>query len=241
MGRGVFAGKSYSKGDIVEVSQLVTWDSETDRLIQDSELRFYVFEGVSGRSGPSALALGNGSLYNHSETENVTYKIVPKKNTIVFRARTKILKGEQLFINYGYDPIFQKNHFDSMRANKDAEIRVTPEELKLDYKESRVEKLKKYINENFFNIFILTITITLISAVYYSADSIRKRNEQYVKDCNSLKVHYGDWVELKNSEFYKNATFVVIQRYSVGVDIKVLGGDQRVIFSLCGDLKKVSK
>ena len=49
-----------------------------------------------------AIALGLGSLFNHSVNENVMAIIDEKNNVISFKALKDILPKEQLFLNYGY-------------------------------------------------------------------------------------------------------------------------------------------
>lgn len=53
----------------------------------------------------SALALGYGSLYNHSKNPNANYSVDTKEKEIVIYARKDIKKGSQIFISYGYDPV----------------------------------------------------------------------------------------------------------------------------------------
>jgi hypothetical protein len=47
-----------------------------------------------------ALALGYGSLYNHSDNPNVIYKIKPKEMLIDFIAIKDIKKNSELTFNY---------------------------------------------------------------------------------------------------------------------------------------------
>lgn len=51
----------------------------------------------------SIISLGNGSLLNHSKNPNVCAKFDKKSQKMQFYALRDIKKGEQLFINYGYD------------------------------------------------------------------------------------------------------------------------------------------
>ncbi len=47
-----------------------------------------------------AIALGFGSLYNHSHQPNVTYKVKPKESLIDFIALKDIKKEDELTFNY---------------------------------------------------------------------------------------------------------------------------------------------
>lgn len=54
----------------------------------------------------SALALGYGSLYNHSAKNfNADYSVNLKEKEIVLYAAKPIKKNSQIFIDYGYDPV----------------------------------------------------------------------------------------------------------------------------------------
>ncbi len=52
----------------------------------------------------SAIALGIGSLFNHSYNPNVVYRMDRSNKAIKFIARRKIVSGEELTINYNFDP-----------------------------------------------------------------------------------------------------------------------------------------
>jgi SET domain-containing protein len=74
------------------------WESNK---INPTILNCYVFEWNNHEK--SAIALGYGSLFNHSSKKNVTYKNNYRDKTIDFVATRNIKKGQQLFINYGYN------------------------------------------------------------------------------------------------------------------------------------------
>lgn len=101
MGRGLFATKDLRKGELVETSPVVILDKQSSRRIYGTNLASYVF--AWGRD-KVAIALGMGSLFNHSAEPNVDWGPKLKKNIITFKANRAIKKGEQLFIDYGYDP-----------------------------------------------------------------------------------------------------------------------------------------
>ena len=56
-----------------------------------------------------AVALGFGSIYNHSYTPNATYKIKVKKKTIDFTAIKDIKKNEEITFNYSFGNPKNKN------------------------------------------------------------------------------------------------------------------------------------
>lgn len=92
-GYGVFAGEDIEEHDVVE---------ECYRLLvgKSAELINYSFHADDDKS---AILLGYGSIYNHSEEFNATYLYDEEKNAVVFRALRSILKGEEIFISYGND------------------------------------------------------------------------------------------------------------------------------------------
>lgn len=96
-GRGVFAKTKIRKGQIIEKVPilLVTWDD-----IADSELADYAFVQTEKKVG---IALGYGSLYNHSYKPNARYDDEGKA-TKVFSAVRTIEPGEEITVNYNGDP-----------------------------------------------------------------------------------------------------------------------------------------
>lgn len=96
-GRGVFARDLIRKGTEFERVPVlvVTWDE-----IDNSELADYVYTWTKTKA---AVALGYGSLYNHSYKPNARYDDVGRQ-TKVFTALRDIQPGEEITINYNGDP-----------------------------------------------------------------------------------------------------------------------------------------
>jgi uncharacterized protein len=90
-GYGVFAGKTFKKGDILEECYIIIGKGG-DRKLED----FYF--DVKGKY---AIFTGFGIIYNHSDTPNADYYIYSKRRLAVFKANTTIRKGEEIFISYG--------------------------------------------------------------------------------------------------------------------------------------------
>ncbi len=101
-GRGVFARKFIKKGTVIERVPLivVTWNK-----MEDSELASYVYTWTDTKA---VVALGYGSLYNHSFKPNAYYEDVGRQ-TKVFTAYRDIQPGEEITINYNADPEDQTN------------------------------------------------------------------------------------------------------------------------------------
>lgn len=107
-GRGVFALADIKKGDVIEICPIIIFRDKDDKRILTTVLQHYVFEYDKTSS---FLALGYGSLYNHSLTPNARYEIEEYDDPAVgsllyFIAAKKIRKGEEICINYG--PHFDK-------------------------------------------------------------------------------------------------------------------------------------
>jgi SET domain-containing protein len=99
-GRGVFARKSIKKGDTIEHVPLLFVPAETMVNGLDNDyMRRYYYCWTSKRV---AVALGYGSLYNHSYQSNAEYK--HGSDTIKYVAIRNIAAGEEITINYNGDP-----------------------------------------------------------------------------------------------------------------------------------------
>jgi uncharacterized protein len=100
-GRGVFARRLIHDGEVIErVPVLVLPLAETQNGSGSSRLSGYCFHW---RRGTVAVALGYGSLYNHSYTPNARYD--DESGQIkVFTAIREIAAGEEITINYNGEP-----------------------------------------------------------------------------------------------------------------------------------------
>ena len=97
-GRGVFARRPIRKGEVIErVPVLVLPYTESE---WESGLAPYYF---AWGEGTVALALGYGSLYNHSYKPNARYDDIGQL-TKVFTALRDIAAGEEVTVNYNGDP-----------------------------------------------------------------------------------------------------------------------------------------
>jgi SET domain-containing protein len=112
MGRGVFAGRRYRKGDVIEVCPVLPIPRGQAGRYSDGLLDRYLFWWPSP-AYPTAIALGYGSIYNHSFAPNARFTPRPVTNTLVFRAAHDIEPGEQIFVDYEWPP--QDYHFAAAR------------------------------------------------------------------------------------------------------------------------------
>jgi uncharacterized protein len=98
MGRGVFAGRAFKRREVIEVCPVIRLATDT----APDGLEDYVFRW-GAKEDELALALGLGSLYNHSATPNAEFSVRLRSLTIAFRALRDIAAGEQILIDYQWD------------------------------------------------------------------------------------------------------------------------------------------
>jgi SET domain-containing protein len=98
-GRGVFARRPIEEGEVIETCPVLVLPAES---IEDdlAGIACYVFEWGRGKV---ALALGFGSLYNHSYRPNARYADVAGR-TKLFTAIRDIAAGEEITVNYNGEP-----------------------------------------------------------------------------------------------------------------------------------------
>ncbi|EKE05767.1 MAG: hypothetical protein ACD_19C00181G0002 [uncultured bacterium] len=114
-GQGVIAEENIKKGIIIEVVPLLLMSMKEFDLIKQTKLYYYFFEYTNNHF---AIALGYGSLYNHSYDPNARYLYNFKKKQLIIKAIKDIKKEEEIFFNYNYYPDdkaplgdwFPKNH-----------------------------------------------------------------------------------------------------------------------------------
>lgn len=100
-GRGVFARRPIRKGEVIErVPVLVMSVEDYEKGMDTTILAGYVFAWGEGQI---ALALGYGSLYNHSYRPNARYQDVAPR-TKQFVALRAIRSGEEVTVNYNGSP-----------------------------------------------------------------------------------------------------------------------------------------
>ncbi len=94
-GRGIFALADIRPGEIIETCQLILMEMDEIQGV----LEAYIFQY---KKKVAAVALGNGSLYNHSDRPNAEFYFNYKKKVLIFRALKKIAAQSEITVNYGY-------------------------------------------------------------------------------------------------------------------------------------------
>ena len=97
LGRGVYATEHFDAGEIVEVAPVVLLALDSQPF--PGAIRRLVYNWSKTHV---ALALGYGSLYNHSDQPNLGFRRFPQGQSIIFSALREIKAGEQLTISYDY-------------------------------------------------------------------------------------------------------------------------------------------
>ena len=99
--RGVFARVDIKKGEIIERCPVIEVPKYDTSNLRESILVTYFF--YFGRSKERlVVALGFGSIYDHSYEPNAMYRIKPEERLIDFIALKYIKKDDEITINYNH-------------------------------------------------------------------------------------------------------------------------------------------
>ena len=102
-GRGVFAGRDYAAGEMVEIAPVIVLENEEVAALRNTRLRTYDFDWqvlAKTKFPTTAIAAGYGGMYNHADPANMSYHADPVSVTLIFTAVRDISRQEQLTINY---------------------------------------------------------------------------------------------------------------------------------------------
>ncbi len=102
-GRGVYTSKAFKKGELIEVCPVLVFVPKERELADQTLLYNYMFIWKDDDQH-SGLALGFGSLYNHSHSPNIRYLADYENDTLEIHAYRDIAPGEELCFNYNGDP-----------------------------------------------------------------------------------------------------------------------------------------
>lgn len=105
-GRGIFAIRNIQKGEFIEEAPVIVIPiKEWKVMMKKNILSNYVFRWDADK----AIALGFGSLYNHSFTPNARYHTNIENQSIDFYAWEDIQENEEITVNYNGDPMDQSS------------------------------------------------------------------------------------------------------------------------------------
>ena len=95
-GRGVFATAAIASGEVVEVCPVLRLPADQKPLIDQTLIYEYYFEW----DGDAGIALGFGSLYNHSGEPNAEYLKDYAADAVTVRAIADISAGDEIVFSY---------------------------------------------------------------------------------------------------------------------------------------------
>ena len=97
--RGVFAAVAIKKGELIETCPVIPISQDDTTEITEESLVAYMFY-FGTKKERSVIALGFGSLYNHTDTPNAEYKEVETQHILEFWATKDIKKDEEITVSY---------------------------------------------------------------------------------------------------------------------------------------------
>lgn len=99
-GRGVYARRDYAIGELIEICPvLVIPETQLPHLDQTMLYDYYFLWNEKD----AAIALGYGSIYNHSTTPNARYETFYEDRLIKFYAYRAIHTHQEILVNYNHD------------------------------------------------------------------------------------------------------------------------------------------
>lgn len=100
-GKGIFCSRKIAKDEIIEVCPVIIIPQNQIELIHTTVLHDYYFLWNHHRA---AIALGYGSLYNHSSHANAEYIMDFQENQLIIQAVKDIEADTEICINYNGGP-----------------------------------------------------------------------------------------------------------------------------------------
>ncbi|PWN36725.1 protein methyltransferase [Meira miltonrushii] len=122
-GRGVFAAKPLQAGMLLNVSHVLLFPAdEYQEHGRHTQLDNYTYIWSKGKDGSTmALALGLGSLFNHSyESPNVSYTFDRAKETIRYTLMKNVDAETELCISYGSGKMWWEAKDESQTTREDS-------------------------------------------------------------------------------------------------------------------------
>ena len=98
-GRGVVAGRRFEAGERIERVPVIVVPAEQRPMLEKTALFDYRF-AWGEREDAAAIALGLGSLYNHSFSPNAKFWRFYEEREIEFTSLRAIEAGEEITVNY---------------------------------------------------------------------------------------------------------------------------------------------
>jgi len=99
-GRGVFATRQHAAGETVEACPVVPFTATFASIPIEVRKLLFNWGVLANTTDSHCLALGYGSLYNHSNPANMRYEGDAEARLLRFVAIREIAEGEELTVNY---------------------------------------------------------------------------------------------------------------------------------------------
>ncbi len=97
--RCIECAENIEKGELIELCPVIVLSPEDTQVIHKTKLHDYYFVwDIKAKS--SAIALGFGSLYNHSDTPNAEFELMIADQMIRIYAIRDIPAGEEICLDY---------------------------------------------------------------------------------------------------------------------------------------------
>lgn len=125
-GYGIFARENIEAGELIEECRLLKF-GHRGNYNNDPVLRDYAWGGKNDGEqtklhGPTQyIALGFGSLYNHSDQPNTIQKLDFNTEIMTIKARQLIIKDEELFLSYGKKYFMIRDFWRNINNNNEAQ------------------------------------------------------------------------------------------------------------------------
>ncbi len=102
MGRGLFALQDIPAQRIIFTAELLVLSPADTVTVNTTDLQYYTFKYNDAQD---CLVLGDGEIFNHSDTPNVGYKLIDfdGRKLMAFYTLRDVQQHEQLFIDYSVD------------------------------------------------------------------------------------------------------------------------------------------
>lgn len=101
-GRGVYTALALTAGSTIEICPVIVVPREQVEALHHTLLHDYYFTWPDGNDS-IALALGYGSLYNHSSTPNALFIMDLPRQEMIVACKVDIAAGEEITIDYTGD------------------------------------------------------------------------------------------------------------------------------------------
>ena len=102
IGRGIFAARTIENKEVIEICPVIRLKTPFRDLSVEVRHLCFDWEELAQEPSTRALVLGFGSLYNHANPSNATYRAEACGNVLVITAARRIEMHEQITINYNY-------------------------------------------------------------------------------------------------------------------------------------------